>query len=153
MILSCGNKELNFTVQGSPEVHSPTCYGERLLEAAMKATKDQHWMVLHSDMPVELFVTAYQEPPKGMAKWKKDAAVHGLIPPLRQEYGWAELTKCTIDLLHRVVYESKDQVFKIHWEVQYGEPKVDVKIIAYYTNIGDIKAEISKRNKGLVKSK
>ena len=152
MILSCGNKKLKFTVLGNPENLSP-CYAERLLVAAGEAIKEQHWKMPHKDMPVELFITAYQETPKGVAKWKKEAATHNLIPPLKPIYDWRALSDCTELVLAKLAYESSDQIFKLHWELQYGEPRVEVELIAYYTDIGDIKAEVVKRNKGLVNSK
>ena len=154
MILSCGNKKLKFTVQGDPNNCYPTCYPERVIEAASEAIQEQHWTKAHRDMPVELTLIAYQEPPKSTARWKRDAAIHGLIPPLKQAYKWEILSKCTIDMLNNLAYESSDQVFKVNYEVRYSnEPKVEVELTGYFVSIGDVKAEVSKRNKRLVKSK
>ena len=154
MILSCGNKKLKFVIQGDPNGYYPTCYAERVVKAASEAMQEQHWTKAHRDMPVELTLIAYQKPPKSTARWKREAAIHGLVPPLKQANKCSALTQCTLDMLNNVAYEDSNQVFKVNYETRYSdEPKVEVELVGYFVSIGDVKAEVSKRNKRLVKSK
>ncbi|MBR5172549.1 MAG: RusA family crossover junction endodeoxyribonuclease [Phascolarctobacterium sp.] len=154
MILSCGNKKLKFTVQGDPNSYHPVCYAERVIKVALEAMQEQHWAKAHRDMPVELTLIAYQEPPKSTARWKREAATHGLVPPLKQAHKWSAITQCTMDMLSNLAYEDSNQVFKVNYEARYSdEPKVEVELVGYFVSIGDVKAEVSKRNKRLVKSK
>ena len=167
MILSCGNKKLSFTVLGKPQpqqrpkfnsftkaARDPKAsvdYKRNVSAMAMVAVNDSRWTLCHRDMPIEVNITSYRAIPTSTAKWKRDAAIHGLIPPLTKGGDLDNIAKGILDAMTGIVYEDDSQVFKLNCESRYSEtPRVEVEVVAYFTNIGDIKAkssELAKKNK------
>ena len=167
MILSCGNKKLNFTVLGKPQpqqrpkfnsftkaARDPKAsvdYKRNVSAMATMAVQDSNWNICHRDMPIEITLISYRAIPTSVPKWKKDAAVYGLMPPLTKGGDLDNIAKGILDAMTGIVYEDDSQVFKLNCESRYSEtPRVEVEVVAYFTNIGDIKAkcsELAKKNK------
>ena len=160
MILSCGNKKLKFTVLGKPQpqqrpkfnsftkaVRDPKAsvdYKRNVGAMAMVAVQDSNWTLCHREMPIEVTIVSYRAIPTSTAKWKKDAAIHGLIPPLTKGGDLDNIAKGILDAMNGIVYEDDAQVFKLNCESRFSEtPRVEIEVTAFFTNIGDIKAKCS----------
>lgn len=159
-IMHCGQKTLKFTVLGtavpqkrprfsfkSHKAYEPKeskDYKSNVNAMATIAIQEQHWNICHREMPVEVCLTIYRSIPSGMPQWKKRAAVYGYIPPLKKNADIDNIAKLVLDAMTGVVYEDDCQVFKLNCESKYSEqPRVEVEIIAYFTNVGEIKEKIN----------
>ncbi len=159
-ILSCGQKVLKFTVLGKPQpqqrprfnsftkrAYDPKAsvdYKANVSAMATIAIQEQHWTMAHRDMPLEVRLVSYRSIPAGMPQWKKRAARHGYFPPLIKGGDLDNLAKGVLDAMTGIVYEDDAQVFRLDCESRYGEqPRVEVEVIGYFTNIGEIKEKIN----------
>ena len=82
-----------------------------------------------------------------MPKWQQKAALEDKIVPLTKGGDLDNIAKGILDAMTSVVYEDDAQVFRLNCEAKYSDiPRVVVKVIGYYTNIGDIKEAAMKDN-------
>ncbi len=159
-ILSCGEKTLKFTVLGTAvpqkrprfsfkthkayEPKESKDYKSNINAMATIAVQEQHWNICHREMPVAVRLTIYRSIPSGMPQWKKRAARYGYFPPLTRNSDIDNIAKVVLDAMAGIVYEDDAQVFKLDCESRYGEqPRVEVEVIGYFTNIGEIKDKIN----------
>ena len=167
MILSCGSKKLKFTVLGKPQAqqrpkfnsftkraHDPkesAEYKSNVRAMATVAVLENNWTMCHREMPVSVNIISYRPIPTSVPIWKKNAASHGLIPPLGRNADIDNVMKGILDAMNGVVYEDDCQVFKLTGESRYSDvPRVEIEVEAYFVSIGDVKAkcsELAKKNK------
>lgn len=160
MILTCGKKILRFEVLGKPQpqqrpkfnsftksARDPKAsvdYKSNVRAMATIAVQDNRWALCHRDMPIEVTIVSYRGIPSSVPQWKKNAAVYGLIPPLTKGGDLDNIAKGILDAMTGIVYTDDSQVFKLNCESKYSEqPRVEVEVVAYFTNIGDIKEKTS----------
>jgi Holliday junction resolvase RusA-like endonuclease len=167
MILTCGSKKLKFTVLGKPQAqqrpkfnsftkraHDPkesAEYKSNVRAMATVAVLENNWNICHREMPVSVNIISYRPIPTSVPIWKKNAAIHGLIPPLGRNADIDNVMKGILDAMNGVVYEDDCQVFKLTGESRYSDvPRVEIEVEAYFVSIGDVKAkcsELAKKNK------
>lgn len=171
MILTCGKKILKFEVLGKPQpqqrpkfnsftksARDPKAsvdYKNNVRAMATIAVQQSHWSLCHKDMPIEVTLISYRNIPNSVPLWKKQAAICGLIPPLTKGGDLDNIAKGILDAMTGIVYEDDSQVFKLNCESRYSEqPRVEVEIVGYFTNIGDIKERIKvMQKKGMADEK
>lgn len=79
------------------------------------------------DVPVELDVVVYREPPKSWSKKKKKEALDGLIvPETRPDLD--NYLKSILDGLNEVAFTDDNLVCRIVAEKRYGEEKAIIEI-------------------------
>lgn len=152
-MINCGEKVLEFEVVGKnlPKPHAQLKkadeYKKIIKEVAQAAVGLRGWGVCHRDMPVAVEIINYRNIPKMLPKWHQNAALNDHIVPLTKASCLNELAGEILDAMTSVVYEDDAQVFKLSCEAKYSDvPRVIVRVIGYYTNIGDIKEAAMKDN-------
>ena len=170
MILSCGSKKLKFTVLGKPQAqqrpkfnsftkraHDPkesAEYKSNVRAMATVAVLENNWTMCHREMPVSVNIISYRPIPTSVPMWKKNAAIHGLIPPLGRNADIDNVMKGILDAMNGVVYEDDCQVFKLTGESRYSDvPRVEIEIEAYFVSIGDVKEKAAALRKTAAKKK
>ena len=162
-MISCGQKELVFEVLGKAQPQQRPIFNSFTKSArdpkkssdykatvralATMAVQEQGWAICHRDMPVAVEIINYRSIPKALPKWQQKAALEDQIVPLTKGGDLDNIAKGILDAMTSVVYEDDAQVFKLNCEAKYSDiPRVVVKVIGYYTNIGDIKEAAMKDN-------
>lgn len=152
-MINCGEKVLEYEVAGKnlPKPHTQfktaNDYKKIIKEVAKTAACSSGWVLCHRDMPVAVEIINYRNIPKMLPKWYQKAALNDQIVPLTKASCLYDLAGDILDAMTGVVYEDDAQVFKLSCEAKYSDvPRAVVKVIGYYTNIGDIKEAAMKNN-------
>lgn len=152
-MLSCGDKNLGMEIRYIPQP-LPSDFQKQIKKFVEETVAKHQWVICHKDVPVEVRFTCFHEPPKNIPKWKKDAVTFGLLPPLNVAEPWSELIKAFLSAMKGLVYESEKQVFRIVCESACSpDSRFSVEVTKFFTNISDIKAEISKQRKRSIAKK
>lgn len=150
-------KVLNFAVLGNPKgqgrprfstkggfVRAYDAKGSKeekdtVRSVVQQAIVEQHWNMPGVDMPISIEIHAYKQPPSGLQKWLRIAGVNDLVNPLSKP-DIDNIAKLYMDAMNGIVYPDDKQVFDMHVVRHYSDtPRVEVTVIGFFLNIGDIK--------------
>lgn len=160
-IVHCGKKELKFVVEGEPvsqgrprftrfgkpyEEKKCTEAKEKIKEIAESEMYNQGYTIAVAGMPVVLSCVFYLPIPSNKRKWWKVAAELGMIAPSVKKKDVDNCFKLVSDAINGVCYHDDSQIVEIHGVAKYSDdPRTEVTVEAYYTNVGDVMDEAKKR--------